>query len=137
MADSRSRRLIAGTPPRSTKASLAVVDNEIDQTTGTVKLKATFPNNDLKLWPGKFVNARLVLTTRKGRHGDSFERRAARAAGHLRLRHQAGQNGGDAADQSRRKPKNNLAIGRKRTEARRSMWSSMANTNCNPARTSS
>ena len=47
------------------QGSLAVVDNEIDQTTGTVKLKATFPNNDLKLWPGKFVNARLVLTTRK------------------------------------------------------------------------
>jgi multidrug efflux system membrane fusion protein len=44
---------------------LAVVDNEIDPTTGTVKLKATFPNDDLKLWPGKFVNARLVLTTRK------------------------------------------------------------------------
>jgi membrane fusion protein, multidrug efflux system len=48
------------------EGSLAVVDNEIDQTTGTMKLKATFPNNDLKLWPGKFVNARLVLTTRKG-----------------------------------------------------------------------
>jgi multidrug efflux system membrane fusion protein len=48
------------------EGALAVVDNEIDQTTGTVKLKATFPNNDLKLWPGKFVNARLVLTTRKG-----------------------------------------------------------------------
>jgi membrane fusion protein, multidrug efflux system len=47
------------------QGSLTVVDNEIDQTTGTVKLKATFPNNDLKLWPGKFVNARLVLTTRK------------------------------------------------------------------------
>ncbi len=47
------------------EGSLAVVDNEIDQTTGTVKLKATFPNNDLKLWPGKFVNARLVLTTQK------------------------------------------------------------------------
>jgi multidrug efflux system membrane fusion protein len=45
--------------------TLAVVDNEIDQTTGTLKLKATFPNSDLKLWPGKFVNARLVLTTRK------------------------------------------------------------------------
>jgi len=41
------------------------VDNEIDPTTGTVKLKATFPNNELKLWPGKFVNARLILTTRK------------------------------------------------------------------------
>lgn len=47
------------------EGSLAVVDNEIDQTTGTMKLKATFPNNDLKLWPGKFVNARLILTTRK------------------------------------------------------------------------
>jgi multidrug efflux system membrane fusion protein len=47
------------------EGSLAVIDNEIDQATGTVKLKATFPNNDLKLWPGKFVNARLVLTTRK------------------------------------------------------------------------
>jgi membrane fusion protein, multidrug efflux system len=47
------------------EGSLAVVDNEIDQTTGTVKLKATFPNNDLKLWPGKFVNARLILETQK------------------------------------------------------------------------
>ncbi|HEY6155331.1 MAG TPA: efflux RND transporter periplasmic adaptor subunit [Candidatus Udaeobacter sp.] len=47
------------------EGSLAVVDNEIDPTTGTVKLKATFPNEDLKLWPGKFVNARLILTTRK------------------------------------------------------------------------
>jgi multidrug efflux system membrane fusion protein len=45
--------------------TLTVVDNEIDQTTGTIKLKATFPNDDLKLWPGKFVNARLVLSTKK------------------------------------------------------------------------
>jgi multidrug efflux system membrane fusion protein len=45
--------------------TLAVVDNQIDQTTGTVKLKATFPNADLKLWPGKFVNARLVLSVAK------------------------------------------------------------------------
>jgi multidrug efflux system membrane fusion protein len=48
------------------EGSLAVVDNEIDQTTGTVRLKATFPNDQLKLWPGEFVNARLILTTRKG-----------------------------------------------------------------------
>ena len=48
------------------EGALAVVDNEIDQATGTIKLKATFPNDDLKLWPGKFVNARLILTTRKG-----------------------------------------------------------------------
>jgi membrane fusion protein, multidrug efflux system len=48
------------------EGTLAVVDNEIDQATGTVKLKATFPNDQLQLWPGKFVNARLILTTRKG-----------------------------------------------------------------------
>lgn len=42
---------------------LAVLDNEIDQTTGTIKLKATFPNPDEKLWPGAFVNARLRLAT--------------------------------------------------------------------------
>jgi membrane fusion protein, multidrug efflux system len=47
------------------RGTLAVVNNQIDQTTGTVQLKATFPNPDLKLWPGEFVNARLILTTRK------------------------------------------------------------------------
>ena len=45
---------------------LAVIDNQIDITTGTIRLKATFPNEDLRLWPGQFVNARLLLTTRKG-----------------------------------------------------------------------
>ncbi|MEI8233994.1 MAG: efflux RND transporter periplasmic adaptor subunit [Verrucomicrobiota bacterium] len=47
------------------KGVVAVYDNQIDTTTGTVKLKATFPNDDLALWPGQFVNARLLLTTRK------------------------------------------------------------------------
>jgi membrane fusion protein, multidrug efflux system len=47
------------------QGKLAVVDNQIDTTTGTIKLKANFPNNDLRLWPGQFVNARLLLTTRK------------------------------------------------------------------------
>ena len=45
---------------------LTVIDNQIDVTTGTIRLKATFPNEDLRLWPGQFVNARLLLTTRKG-----------------------------------------------------------------------
>lgn len=45
---------------------LAVVDNQIDQLTGTVKLKATFPNDGLRLWPGQFVNARLMLDTIRG-----------------------------------------------------------------------
>ena len=45
--------------------TLAVVDNQIDTTTGTMKLKASFANQDLKLWPGQFVNARLLVSTRK------------------------------------------------------------------------
>ena len=44
---------------------LEVIDNLIDQSTGTIKLKATFQNDDLRLWPGEFVNARLLLTTRE------------------------------------------------------------------------
>jgi multidrug efflux system membrane fusion protein len=46
------------------EGSLTVVDNEIDPTTGTIKLKATFPNLNLKLWPGQFVNSRLLVSTR-------------------------------------------------------------------------
>lgn len=44
--------------------TLALIDNEIDQTTGTIRLKATFPNKDHALWPGQFVNARLYLSVR-------------------------------------------------------------------------
>lgn len=44
--------------------TLAVVDNQIDTTTGTIKMKANFPNQDLKLWPGQFVNSRLLVATR-------------------------------------------------------------------------
>jgi membrane fusion protein, multidrug efflux system len=46
--------------------SLAVVDNQVDPTTGTVKLKANFANDKLALWPGAFVNARLLVETLKG-----------------------------------------------------------------------
>ncbi len=44
---------------------LSVIDNQIDQLTGTVKLKAVFANQDLGLWPGQFVNVRLMLDTIK------------------------------------------------------------------------
>jgi multidrug efflux system membrane fusion protein len=44
---------------------LRVVDNQVDQTTGTVKLKAEFPNARLQLWPGQFVNVRLRVDTLK------------------------------------------------------------------------
>jgi multidrug efflux system membrane fusion protein len=42
---------------------VAVIDNQVDQTTGTVKLKAEFPNSDQQLWPGQFVNVRLLINT--------------------------------------------------------------------------
>jgi multidrug efflux system membrane fusion protein len=45
---------------------LTVIDNQIDTTTGTIRLKAEFSNDENTLWPGQFVNARLLLTTRKG-----------------------------------------------------------------------
>jgi multidrug efflux system membrane fusion protein len=45
--------------------SLLTVDNQIDATTGTVKLKAKFANDDYALFPNQFVNARLLLETRK------------------------------------------------------------------------
>ena len=45
--------------------TLLMVDNLIDQTTATYRLKAMFPNDDEKLWPGQFVNARLLLETRQ------------------------------------------------------------------------
>ena len=44
---------------------LKVVDNQVDPTTGTIKLKAEFPNRDLQLWPGGFVNVRLLIDTLK------------------------------------------------------------------------
>jgi multidrug efflux system membrane fusion protein len=47
------------------RGTLRVVDNQVDQTTGTVKLKAEFPNTGLALWPGQFVNVRLLIDTLK------------------------------------------------------------------------
>jgi membrane fusion protein, multidrug efflux system len=44
---------------------LLTIDNQIDQTTGTAKLKSIFDNPDNNLWPNEFVNARLLLETRK------------------------------------------------------------------------
>jgi multidrug efflux system membrane fusion protein len=45
--------------------TLLTIDNQIDQTTGTAKLKAVFANKDEQLWPNQFVNVRMLLETRK------------------------------------------------------------------------
>jgi len=51
---------------RLDEGSLDLVDNQVDQSTGMVKLRATLPNKNRSLWPGQFVNARLALTTLNG-----------------------------------------------------------------------
>jgi membrane fusion protein, multidrug efflux system len=43
------------------EGELLVIDNQINQTTGTIRLRATFPNARRLLWPGEFVNVRLLL----------------------------------------------------------------------------
>jgi membrane fusion protein, multidrug efflux system len=45
------------------RGKLQVVNNQVDQTTGTIQLKAEFPNTNLQLWPGQFVNVRLLVDT--------------------------------------------------------------------------
>ena len=47
------------------RGKVVVIDNQVDQTTGTVKLKAEFPNPNLQLWPGQFVNVRVLMDTRR------------------------------------------------------------------------
>jgi multidrug efflux system membrane fusion protein len=47
------------------EGKLSMIDNQIDPATSTVRLKAVFPNADEMLWPGQFVNVRLLIDTRK------------------------------------------------------------------------
>jgi membrane fusion protein, multidrug efflux system len=41
---------------------VVVINNQVDQTTGTVQLKGEFPNTDVQLWPGQFVNIRVLIS---------------------------------------------------------------------------
>jgi multidrug efflux system membrane fusion protein len=45
------------------RGKVVVIDNQVDQTTGTVKIKGEFPNANLQLWPGQFVNIQLRIDT--------------------------------------------------------------------------
>ncbi len=65
----KGRLAVEALPPNSEKAAvtgtLGFVDNAIDATTGTIKLKAQFPNQDNALWPGQFVGTSLKLYEQK------------------------------------------------------------------------
>jgi multidrug efflux system membrane fusion protein len=52
--------------PLAADGALKVIDNQIDTTTGTFRLKSEFPNSKNELWPGQFVNVRLLVNTVDG-----------------------------------------------------------------------
>jgi multidrug efflux system membrane fusion protein len=58
---------VTANPPNDDAAPavgrISFVDNSVDQTTGTIKVKGTFPNADRRLWPGQYVNVVVTLTT--------------------------------------------------------------------------
>ena len=68
------------------QGALLTPDNAIDASTGTIKLKATFPNPHNTLWPGQFINARLQLGHRAERADRAVRCGAARTGRSLRLR---------------------------------------------------
>lgn len=58
---------VTATPPNDNGPSavgrIAFIDNAVDEQTGTIRVKGTFPNDDRRLWPGQFVNVVVTLTT--------------------------------------------------------------------------
>ena len=71
--------------------SLLTIDNQIDPTTGTVKLKAMFQNADNALFPNQFVNARLLVDTPSQRGARTKRGHAAQPPVGVRICRQAGQ----------------------------------------------
>jgi multidrug efflux system membrane fusion protein len=63
----RERIGVQAVPPNDQGAPstgiISFIDNTVDPTTGTIKIKGTFPNQDHRLWPGQFVNVVVRLTT--------------------------------------------------------------------------
>ncbi len=53
-------------PGPAATGRITFVDNNVDRTTGTIRIKGTFPNDDRRLWPGQFVNVVATLTTDPG-----------------------------------------------------------------------
>jgi multidrug efflux system membrane fusion protein len=57
--------IVPGDETHPARGDLTFIDNAIDSTTGTIKLKGTFENRDKRLWPGQFVNVVLTLTVQR------------------------------------------------------------------------
>ena len=65
---------------------LLTIDNQIDPTTGTAKLKAVFDNKDNVLWPNQFVNANLLIRDTEEQHSGADRGDSPRAARNVRIR---------------------------------------------------
>jgi multidrug efflux system membrane fusion protein len=63
----RVEALIPGDEKRPARGELTFIDNAVNTTTGTIKLKGTFANQDRRLWPGQFMDVILTLTTEPNR----------------------------------------------------------------------
>jgi membrane fusion protein, multidrug efflux system len=57
---------IPSDPGEPARGQLSFIDNTVDSATGAIKLKATFPNKERKLWPGQFVNVVLTIGAESG-----------------------------------------------------------------------
>jgi multidrug efflux system membrane fusion protein len=56
--------VIPGQEDQPARGALTFISNAVDNATGTIQLKGTFPNEDRRLWPGQFVNVMLTLATK-------------------------------------------------------------------------
>ena len=85
----------------SATGKLLLIDNQIDQTTSTIRIKAIFPNEDERLWPGQFVRARVLVETLKDAVTIPQAAVQRNSQGLLRLGDQCGQYRGEPADRGR------------------------------------
>lgn len=67
MKELKVEAIIPGDEKHPAHGELTFIDNAVDKTTGTIKLKGTFANSDRRLWPGQFVDVILTLTTEPNR----------------------------------------------------------------------
>ncbi len=66
LGELRVEARIPGHPKRTEQGRLTFVDNAVDRTTGTIRLKGTFLNEENRLWPGQFVDVVVTLDTEEG-----------------------------------------------------------------------
>ncbi len=96
---------------RPVRGAVTFIDNAVDVTTGTIRLKATFGNQERRLWPGQFANVALTLAVQPDALVDPLSGLADGPAGGVRVRGEARRHGGDTAGVAARTQGNEAVIG--------------------------